>query len=116
LLAAGAHAGVCAIETLLLAFLDSSLDTGASCVTLTEGGNDMFDIGTGYNFTLIEGTSDGWNEVRFTERVTDIDGPLLKFESGRIINAHSSLFVSAVPVTMLASASPAETADAGTTV
>ena len=97
-------------------FLDSSLDTGASCVTLTEGGNDMFDIGTGYNFTLIEGTSDGWNEVRFTERVTEIDGPLLKFESGRIINAHSSLFVSAVPVTMLASASPAETADAGTTV
>jgi len=76
----------------------------------------MLDIGTGYNFTLIEGTSDGWNEVRFTERVADIDGPLLKLESGRIINAHSSLFVSAVPVTMLASASPPETADAGTTV
>jgi hypothetical protein len=48
--------------------------------------------------------------------VADIDGPLLKLESGRIINAHSSLFFSAVPVTMLASASPPETADAGTTV
>jgi hypothetical protein len=65
----------------------------------------MFDIGTGYRFVMIEGTSEGWGELVFTETVVDIDGPLLKLASGRIINSHSSLFVSAVPVTMVASAS-----------
>ncbi|MEK1893778.1 MAG: hypothetical protein AAAB20_10955 [Rhizobium sp.] len=65
----------------------------------------MFDIGTGYRFVMIEGTSEGWGELSFTEKVIDIDGPLLKLESGRIINSHSSLFVDATPVTMLASVS-----------
>ncbi len=65
----------------------------------------MFDIGTGYRFVMIEGTSDGWGERVFTETVIDIDGPLLKLASGSIINSHSSLFVSADPVTMIASAS-----------
>jgi len=65
----------------------------------------MFEIGTDYRFAMIEGTSEGWGELTFTEKVIDIDGPLLKLESGRIINSHSSLFVTATPVTMLASAS-----------
>ncbi len=65
----------------------------------------MFDIGSSYRFVLIEGTSEGWGETSFTEFVAAIDGPLLKLESGRIINAHSSLFVSATPVSMVASVS-----------
>ena len=65
----------------------------------------MFETGTSYRFVLIEGTSEGWGETAFTEYVTAIDGPLLKLETGRIINAHSSLFVSATPVSMIASAS-----------
>ncbi|SEI18805.1 hypothetical protein SAMN05216228_104239 [Rhizobium tibeticum] len=68
----------------------------------------MFDIGTGYRFVMIEGTSEGWGGLTFIEKVIDIDGPLLKLESGRIINSHSSLFVTATPMTMLASASSME--------
>jgi len=65
----------------------------------------MFNIGEKYSFVLIEGTSDGWGELSFTDNVVDIDGPLLKLESGRMINSHSSLFVRAAPAVMLASAS-----------
>jgi len=65
----------------------------------------MFDIGSSYKFVLIEGTSDGWRELVFEEAMVEIDGPLLKLSSGRIINSHSSLFVSATPITMLASIS-----------
>jgi len=65
----------------------------------------MFEIGTSYRFILIEGTSEGWGETTFTEHVAAIDGPLLKLQTGRIINAHSSLFVSATPVSTVASLS-----------
>ncbi|KRB61142.1 hypothetical protein ASE04_22490 [Rhizobium sp. Root708] len=68
----------------------------------------MFDIGATYRFVLIEGTSEGWGENDFTDTVIDIDGPLLKLSSGRIINSHSSLFVSATLISMIASASSAE--------
>jgi len=71
----------------------------------------MFDIGATYNFVWIQGTSEGWGEETFTDLVVEIDGPLLKLSSGRIINSHSSLFVSAVLVSMIASAptgSPSE--------
>jgi hypothetical protein len=68
----------------------------------------MFEIGATYQFVLIEGTSEGWGEQTFMDTVIDIEGPLLKLASGRIINSHSSLFVSAVPVSMIASASYVE--------
>ncbi len=57
----------------------------------------MFDEGRQYRFTIIEGTSDGWSELTFSEVVSAIDGPLLKLADGTVINSHSSLFVSAKP-------------------
>ncbi|RDJ02977.1 hypothetical protein B5K06_31275 [Rhizobium grahamii] len=69
----------------------------------------MFGVGLNYKFVLIEGTSDGWRELVFEESVMEIDGPLLKLSSGRIINSHSSLFVSATPITALSSTSAAGT-------
>ncbi len=75
----------------------------------------MFEIGTGYRFVMIEGTSDGWGEVSFTETVIATDGPLLKLESGRIINSHSSLFVTALPVTAVAATPESEAAPSETT-
>jgi len=73
------------------------------------GGKGMFDKGSNYEFILIEGTSDGWRELVFEDAVLEIDGPLLKLSSGRIINSHSSLFVSASPITMRPSTLAAET-------
>ncbi|EPE96258.1 hypothetical protein [Rhizobium grahamii] len=69
----------------------------------------MFDVGLNYKFVFIEGTSDGWRELVFEESVMEIDGPLLKLSSGRIMNSHSSLFVSATPITALSSTSAAGT-------
>lgn len=68
----------------------------------------MFENGATYQFVLIEGMSEGWGEQTFIDTVIEVEGPLLKLASGRIINSHSSLFVSAVPVSMIASAASAE--------
>jgi hypothetical protein len=70
----------------------------------------MFDEGRQYTFVMIEGTSDGWGEVTFSEVVSEIDGPLLRLADGRVINSHSSLFVSATPEPALLSESAFEDA------
>lgn len=49
----------------------------------------------------------------FEEAVVDIDGPLLKLLSGRIINSHTSLFVIATPITMPTSISAIGTGTEG---
>ncbi len=71
----------------------------------------MFDEGRQYRFTIIEGTSDGWGELTFSEVVSAIDGPLLKLADGTVINSHSSLFVSAKPEPALLSESAFQTAE-----
>ncbi|MCG7630663.1 hypothetical protein MHM88_22920 [Epibacterium sp. MM17-32] len=56
----------------------------------------MFEIGKTYQISTIETDSDGYGRVTGNQTVTAVDGNLVKFEDGTIINTMSPLFDSAV--------------------